>query len=96
MTVFLPVWNSHCTRLRFTVTVSCCGELAVHSCPLCLQRRVAKVASGLFCCWSLLRNNTIATKLQRFSLYYGSRRFVTWCCCTQTSWQVMQRDSDCW
>jgi len=23
MTVFLPVWNSHCTRVRFTVTVSC-------------------------------------------------------------------------
>jgi len=23
MTVFLPVWNSHCTRVKFTVTVSC-------------------------------------------------------------------------
>jgi len=33
MTVFLPVWNSHCTRVRFTVTVSCSDELAVHSCP---------------------------------------------------------------
>jgi len=36
---------------------------------LCLRRRVAKVASGLFCCWCLLRNNAIATKLQRFTLY---------------------------
>ena len=31
-----------------------------------------KVASGLFCCWSLLRNNTVATNPQRFTLYYGS------------------------
>jgi len=23
MTVFLPVWNSHCTRVRFTDIVSC-------------------------------------------------------------------------
>ena len=67
---FLPVWNSHCTRVRFTVIVSCSDELAVNSCLfLCLQRRFAKVASGLFCCWSLLRNNTVATNLQRFTLY---------------------------
>jgi len=53
MTVFLRVWNSHCTRVRFTVVVSCGDELAVHSCPLlCLHRRVAKVASRLFYCWS--------------------------------------------
>ena len=92
---FLPVWNSHCTRVRFTVIVSCSDELAVHSCPLlCLQRRVAKVASWLFFCWSLLRNNTMATDLQRFTLYYGNRRFVAWDCWTYTSWQIMQRDSD--
>jgi len=58
-----------------------------------LQRRVVKVARGLFCCWSLLRNNTVATNPQRFTLCYGSRRFVAWNCWTQTSWQVMQRDS---
>ena len=92
---FLPVWNSHCTRVRFTVIVSCSDELAVHWCPLlCLQRWVAKVTSGLFYCWSLLRNNNMATNLQRFTLYYGARRFVAWVCWTQTSWQVMQRDSD--
>jgi len=92
---FLPVWNSHCTRVRFTDIVSCSGELAVHSCPLlCLQRLVAKVESGLFCCWSLLRNNNMATNLQKFTLYYGSRRFVAWDCWKYTSWQVMQRDSD--
>jgi len=50
---FLPVWNSRCTRVRFTVIVSCSDELAVHSCSLlCLQRWVAKVVSGLFYCWS--------------------------------------------
>jgi len=57
--------------------MSCSDGLAVHSCPLlCLQSRVAKVASGLFYCWSLSRNNTMATDLQKFTLYYGSRRFV--------------------
>jgi len=93
MTVFLPVWNSHCTRFSFTVIVSCSDELAVHSWPLlCLQRWVAKVASGLFYCWSLLRNNNMATNLQKFTLYYGSKRFVPWDCCTYTPWQIMQRD----
>jgi len=41
--------------------MSCSDELAVHSCPLCIQKRVAKVASGLFYCWSVLCNNAIAT-----------------------------------
>jgi len=87
MTVFLPVWNLHSTRARFTVIVSCSDGLAVHSCLfLCLQRRVAKVANGLFCCWSLLRNNTVATNPLRFTFYYGSRRFVVWDCWTHTSW----------
>jgi len=86
---FLLVWNSHCTRVRFTVIVSCSDGLAVHSCPfLCLQRRVAKVASELSCWWSLLRNNTVATNLQMFTLNYGSRRFAAWDCWTHTSWQA--------
>ena len=94
-TVFLPVWNSHCTRVKSQVIVSCSDEFAVHSCPfLCLQRRVAKVASRFFDCWFLLRNNNIATNLQRFTLYYGISRVVAWDCWAQTSWQVMQRDSD--
>jgi len=33
MTVYLPVWHSHCTSARFTVMVSCSDEIAVHSCP---------------------------------------------------------------
>jgi len=85
---FLPVWNLHCTRVRFTVAVSCSDELAVLSC------RVAKVTSGLCYCWFLLRNNNMATNLQRFTLYYASRRFVAWDCWTQTFWQLMRRDSD--
>jgi len=69
--------------------------LAVHSCTLLrLHWWVAKVASGLFYCWSLLRNNNMAINLQKFTLYCGSRRFVAWGCWTYTSWQVMQRDSD--
>ena len=35
-----------------------------------------EVASGLFYCWSLLRNNNMATNLQRLTLYYGGRRFI--------------------
>jgi len=92
---FLPVWNSHRTRVRFTVIVSCSDEFAVHSCHLLyLQRWVTKVASGLFYCWSSLRNNNLETNLQRFNLYSGSRRFVAWDCWTHASWQLMQRDSD--
>ena len=69
--------------------------LAVHSCTLLrLHWWVVKVASGLFHCWSLLSNNNMATNLQKFTLYCGSRRFVSWDCWTYTSWQVMQRDSD--
>ena len=34
ITVYLSVWPSHCTRTRFTVLLSCSGELALHSCPL--------------------------------------------------------------
>jgi len=48
----------------------------------------------IFYCWSSLRNNNMATNLQRFTLYSGSRRFVAWDCWTHASWQVMQRDSD--
>ena len=84
MTVFLPVRNSHCTGVKFTVTVSCSDEFAVPSCPLlCLQRWVTKVASGLFYCWSLLHKYNLARNLQRFTLSYGSRRFVAWDCWTQ-------------
>ena len=87
--------TSHCTRVRFTVIVSCSDELAVHTCLfLCLQRRIVKVSSWLFHGWSLLRNNNMATNLQRFTLYDGSRRFVAWDCWTHTSWQLMQQDSD--
>jgi len=31
MTVLLPVGNSHCTRVRFTVIVSCSDELAIRA-----------------------------------------------------------------
>jgi len=146
MTVCLPVWNSHCTRVRFTVIMLCSDqgrirggdrplktyesnifhhdfvqfrktlgcqrrldsqillkspllnlragsapgsdELAVHSCPLlCLHRRLRKSRAdcstvGLYCVTNM------ATYLQRFILYYGSRRFVAWDCCTHTSWDA--------
>jgi len=41
-----------------------------HGPLLCLQRWVAEVARGLFYCWSLLRNNNMATNPQRFTLYF--------------------------
>ena len=74
---FICRYDTYCTRSRFTVMVSCSDKLAVHSCPLlCLQRWVAKLASRLFYCWSLLCNNSMTTNLQRFTSCNSSRRFV--------------------
>jgi len=42
----------------------------------CLQGQVAKLASGLFYCWSLSCNNNIATNLQMFTSSYNIGRFV--------------------
>jgi len=85
MTLYLPIWHSHCTRVRFTVLVPCSDELAVHSYPLlCLQRQVAKLASGFFCCWSSLRNNNMATYLQRVASCYGNGHFAACNCWKQT------------
>jgi len=58
MTVYLPVRHSHCTRAgsRSWCHAVCSIELAVH---LCLLHCVAELGSGFFCCWSLLRNNTM-------------------------------------
>ena len=94
MTVFLTVWNSHYTRVRFTVIGYAVMSLQFNHAPPLPAEAVANVASGLFYCWSLLRNNNMAKNLQKFPLYYSSRRFVAWDCWTHTSWQVMQRDSD--
>ena len=59
MTFTLPKNQVHCSDVM---------PPAVHSCPLfCLQREVEKLASGLFYCYSLLRNNNMATKV-RFKL----------------------------
>ena len=30
MTVWLPIWHSHCTRLRFAIPVTCSDALALH------------------------------------------------------------------
>ena len=92
---FLTVWNSHCTGVRLTVLGYAVIWVYNSIIPAPLPAEaVANVASGLFYCWSLLRNNNMATNLQKFTLYYGSRRFVAWECWTHTTWQVMQRDSD--
>ena len=45
----------------------------------------AKLASRLFYCWFLLRNNNMATNLQMFTSSHGSRRFAACDCWTQTS-----------
>ena len=51
--------------------------LSVHSFSLVfLQRQVAKLVSGLYCRWSLLRNNNMATNLQRFTSNYGRKEGV--------------------
>jgi len=42
----------------------------------CLQGQAAKLASGLFYCWSLSCNNNMATNLQMFTSSCVIRRFV--------------------
>ena len=42
----------------------------------CLPGQVAKLASGLFYCWSLSCNNNMATNLQMLTSSYDIRRFV--------------------
>jgi len=44
-------------------------------CFACLQRHVAKRACRLFYCWTLLRNNNMATNLDVFASSYGRRHF---------------------
>jgi len=90
LTVYAPVRHSHCSRATFTMLVSCSDELAVHSCPLFfLPRKVTKLAIRLFYRWSSLRNNNMATNLQRFISSDGRRRFTACDYWTQTSWRVI-------
>jgi len=81
MTVHLPdahiaqepsslFWCHAVTSLHFT-----------QSAPL--QMQVAKLASGLFYCWCLLRNKTRQIS-SKFTSSYGSRRFAACDCWAQT------------
>jgi len=89
VTVYLPARHSHCTRASFTVVVSCSDEPAVHSDPLiCLRRQVAKLACGLFYCYSLLCNNNTASNLLMFTSSYDLKRFAACDCWRQTYWEV--------
>jgi len=61
---------------------------------LCVLSRLPKLAIGLFCCWALLRSNYMPRNLLRFtSSYSNSRRFASSDFWTQTSWQVIKRES---
>ena len=95
-TVCLPMWHSHFTRvssLFWYNAVMICISLNT---LLWLQMQVAKLWSDLFCYWPLLRHNNMAAYLQRCTSSFGSGCFAACNCWTQTSGQVMQRDSDCW
>jgi len=57
MTLCLPIWHSHCTRVGVTLSIACSYELAVHSCRLLACRgRLSKLGSELYS-WPLLRNH---------------------------------------
>ena len=79
MPLYFSVWHSLCTTAKFTVLVSCSGELAVHSCSLLCM---ANLGADFFWCWCLLRNNVTAVNLQRFASSYDRRRFTA--CCFST------------
>jgi len=49
---------------------------------LYLEGQVAKLASGLSYCWSLLCNNNMATNLLMFTSNYDIRRFAACDCWT--------------
>jgi len=98
ITLYLPIWHSHCTRASFAVLVWCSNALAVHSGPLLrLQTHVAQLASALVSCCPLLRNNNMATNIQGFNWSYDR-----WCIFSHVTvdllhlWQAIQRNSDCW
>jgi len=55
--------------------------------------QVAKLVRGLWDRYSLLRNNNMATNLQRFS--YGRRRLPHVTVERSHLWQKMLRDNDC-
>jgi len=91
MTVYLPVWHQ-CTRVRFTVLVSCNDEIAVHSCPLLrLQSKAAEpvlkfqaAAPGISIFWLRFRHleafdsgsRTIWSKKHKKTLYYLCKSLV--------------------
>jgi len=72
---FLKKLTAKAKLPSFTVLVWCSDELAIHSYPLLrlLTQNVTKLGSALFCCCSLLRNNNMATNLQRFTSSYDLR-----------------------
>jgi len=74
MTVYLPEWNSHCTRANCTVLVPYSDELAIHSCTLiCLQKQVASLSSAVVLLLVVIAygNSKMATNHQRFTSSYG-------------------------
>jgi len=98
MTIYFPVWHSHCIRARFTVLVSWGDALKVHYVRSFSRRsKLPKFANRFFYCWSLLRNNNMATNPQVFTSSYSSKRFAACDCWTQTSLTSnAPRQRDCW
>ena len=68
----------HCTRAKFTVLMSCSGELlTVHSYPLYLPAEaVCESWQWTFYYWPSLCDGNMATNLQRFTSSCGSRHFA--------------------
>jgi len=66
-------------RTHFSSLFLCDAVMSLqftHACYFACRCMIAKLASGLFSCWSLLRNNNMATNLQKFTSRYGSRCFA--------------------
>jgi len=58
-----------------------CSSLMSSASPI--YRQVAKLEYRLFHCWTLLRNNNMATNLHAFTSSYSIRRFAACECWTQ-------------
>jgi len=66
MTVCLPIWHSHCTRIRSTVLITCSYELAVRSCPLlaCRGNSRERIVLLCLCCVTITRLQIFEDALQ--------------------------------
>jgi len=74
---------------EFIILVFCSGELSIHSGPFFFHAEAGceTCEQVVLLLWSLLRNNNMATDLQRFTSSSCRRCFAA-CDWSQTPWRI--------